>query len=127
MNDFVLQVLSLAERLDFPERLYWGTADRYAPVTFFINCNDLFYWACADAEKIQEGDVEAIEKAVSDVKRIYLQHYSESMSDIADTAFDLWAARKRKMRPQNPAYPSLPELRVLFDACGPERSAKEQG
>lgn len=73
----------------------------------YVNCNDLFYWACADQEDFELSDLDDFNKCLKD---------SRENGDI------LWVCRKRKMRPQKPYYKYFnEEEKVLFDACGPER------
>jgi len=84
------------------------------------NCNDLFYWGCADAEEITPEDLPSIEQAIKDCEAI-----KPSYSAYAGT---IWACRKRGMRPQYPCYPSYPKsLWPLLDAAGPERPQSEAG
>lgn len=109
---FVFDVLRLFSETDCYSDLYWR-CEKPNTVEFYVNVNDLFYWATADAEPITPEDVPAMRQAIVDVHAITGSDYG---------AFMLWAARKRKMRPQRPAYPSDERLRALFDACGPERT-----
>lgn len=72
-----------------------------------INCNDLFYWGCADAEPIEVEDIPLLEQATED---------SEYYGDL------LFCARKRKMRPQGAYYQQFNEEdAALFNAAGPKR------
>jgi hypothetical protein len=72
-----------------------------------VNCNDLFYWACADSEPIK---IEELQELIDCFKE------SIKHGDL------LWVCRKRKMRPQAPYYDYFSEEeKVLFDACGPKR------
>lgn len=76
-------------------------------INFWINCNDLFAWACADGEDFELSDLEDFKKAFKD---------SPDNGDI------LWCCRKRKMRPQGPCYKYFSkEEKKLFDAAGPKR------
>ena len=87
-----------------------------------INCNDLFYWACADMEVITPDNIERLASTCAELKAI-----DEIM---ACHAPELFAARERKMRPQRPCYKrwqKWPKLIELFNACGPERDPKEEG
>lgn len=144
---FVSQVLSLRD--DFLDayagiwdHVSWRTDDEYAPVTFWMNCNDLFWWATADDEEITRENVESISEAVRDVSSaLGTRNPSDRDWKPADwsAAFDAWkkvggyaadlfCARSRKMRPQRPCYKRYPEaLKPLFDACGPERDPKSEG
>lgn len=83
---------------------------RYAGEKPCINCNDFFYWACADAEDISEETLPLLHKAVDDCN-----------GDVSIGAL-LYCARQRKERPQGPYYSLLPkDLWSLFNECGPER------
>ena len=94
--------------------------DQDGEIVIAENCNDLFFWACADAEDITPADLPALEQAIKDCEAVK-PHYSAYAGTI-------WACRKRKMRPQNPCYSSYPkELWPLLDAAGPERDEKEAG
>lgn len=129
-TDFILRLLTLSARDDIS--LYWHineeseTEDR---LTCYINCNDLFAWATADAEEVTPENISVLEQAIKDVKEVGgLLCYAEA----------LFACRVRKMRPQKPAYPGMirskehktyilnPNIRQqdlklhkLFDDCGP--------
>jgi hypothetical protein len=97
------------------EEVWWRTDGQYAPVTMIINCNDLFYWACADAEPISLENIDDLEKTIQEIR------------DIDDTelsiALLLWVCRNRKMRPQAPYYKHIPtKFHHLFNEVGPERS-----
>jgi len=125
------------------EHIWWRTDGEYAPVTFFVNCNDLFYWACADGEKITAENFGQIKQAVDDVaaalgvcdprnraKRPVGSdgHLYDAWRTVGSHAADLFCARVRQMRPQRPCYNRYPDaLKPLFDACGPERDPKEEG
>ncbi len=114
MEEFILRVLR-ATAFEHCDDLWWRTDNEYAPVTFFVNCNDLFFWASADLEKVTKDNIADLEQAYID-------------ADLADPELGtvyaslLFCARMRKMRPQKPYYKSLPVLlHPLFNACGPER------
>ncbi len=94
------------------DELWWRTDSDYAPITLLVNCNDLFFWGCADSETLTPADLDDLEKAVADAKAAGDEHHGHLF----------WVARKRGMRPQGAYYKyfegSLPEL---FNACGSER------
>jgi hypothetical protein len=72
-----------------------------------VNCNDLFYWACADGERLELSGLPGFITTLAECS------YGEL----------LWCCRKRKMRPQKPYYKYFtPEEVVLFDAAGPPRT-----
>lgn len=134
---------------DLQNTLMWRTDGEYAPVTFFINCNDLFYWGCSDCEEITAQDMPNLDKCfedirtttnVNDPKKLKFPHgdtkenieawckYHDRWWNMSSLAPTLWCCRQRKMRPQIPYYELIPkELHDLFNACGPERTAEECG
>jgi hypothetical protein len=72
-------------------------------------CNDLFYWGCADAEKIE---------SIEDVN--LLDQCGELVSSF--NAIELFCCKKRGQRPQGALYKYIKEEhRHFFDECGPER------
>ncbi len=108
-----INVLALFALHDLQECLWWRCDGEYAPVTFFVNCNDLFFWACADAEQIELSDLPDIDRAILDAAAAVDCGHVYGLS--------LWPCRKRGMRPQNCCYTEHQALWPLFDACGPER------
>ena len=83
-------------------------------LNFYINCNDLFWWATADAEEVTPANIQTLRQAFADARAA--SKYGHIW------AGELFAARSRGMRPQNAAYPKDdPEMWPLFDAAGPER------
>ena len=104
---FYLRVMSLVAEHEAYDSLFWRTDGTYAPITLFIRCNDLFYWAMADLEEITPENVRELALALED-------------ADLDGPL--LFCARARKMRPQGPYYKHLDKKNWhLFDACGPER------
>lgn len=98
------------------DALWWRTDGEYAPITFFVNCNDLFVWGCADCEEITAADVPEFRSAINDINN------AEGGCAYAH-ADSLWTARKRGQRPQMAYYKHFsPAEAVLFDACGPEET-----
>jgi hypothetical protein len=78
-----------------------------------LNANDLFYWACADLEWMEPEDLELMRQCKADC-------IAACGNDAEAT--ELFACRKRKMRPQKPCYKHYPEsVWPLFDACGGEQ------
>lgn len=113
-SNFVMEVLGFIADEDLHDMLWWRTDGEYAPVTFWINCNDLFAWGFADAEDLTPESLPVLKQAVADCKEI------DSVCG-SITGCELFACRMRKMRPQGAAYPEERELWPLFDVCGPER------
>lgn len=117
MNDkeqhkYIVEVLRIFDEADLHDELSWRVEDGY--VTFFVICNDLFWWGTADAERITPEILPLLES---------------TLKESEDTEWWEWAslvfvARARNMRPQGAYYESLPpEARVIFDSCGPRRRA----
>lgn len=111
--DFVLRVLRLSSATECYESVWWRTDGEYAPVTFFANCNDLFFWACSDSERVTPENVHIFEQAIADIRATGSIHISY--------ADHLFCCRVRGERPQGASYPDDPLLWPLFDACGPEK------
>jgi len=114
---FVCRVLSIFDGFDrlSNDDVWWRTDDEYAPITLFVNCNDLFFWGCSDCEEITPDNIELLEQAVKDVK---------ALTGNNGDATAVFCCRARNMRPQNAWYSTnhFPaEIWPLFDAAGPER------
>lgn len=100
---FTDKVLKYAAEQDIYEDIYWDE-----DLNFYINCNDLFFWGCADSEDLTEADFDLLKQAYED---------SDTMAGTL-----LYCCRKRNMRPQGAYYKYIEEeYWHLFDACGPER------
>jgi len=111
-----LAIMAFIAQHDLHGDFWWRCDGEHAPVTFFVNCNDLFAWASADCERFDIGDIPALEKAIQDAGEIH--------------GIALWCCRKRGMRPQRPVYLQElkdPALSAMFDACGPERDPASEG
>jgi len=138
-RDFLYRVFRLGGFDRHPE-IWWRTDGEYAPVTIFVNCNDLFWWASADCERLTPENIGLWEQAYSDldallrdeprtpenqtdgpVRKAWLARGTRRISIMSCVDW-LFCARVRGMRPQGACYPSdAPEVWPLFDACGPER------
>ncbi len=112
-TDFVKRVLD-ATAFDHCDDIWWRTDTEYAPITFFVNCNDLFFWGSADCEELTPDNIELFEQSYRDA--------DEAMKHGNVYASLLFCARVRAERPQGAYYKYLHEdIYHLFDACGPER------
>lgn len=111
-TDFAVRVLDVFARADLHDSLWWRTDGAYAPVTFWVQCSDVFAWGVADAELLPPEALDDFEQALQDVVAV-----------VGANAYgpELYCARRRGKRPQGAAYPSDERLWPLFDACGPER------
>lgn len=120
-----------ATAFDDCDELWWRTDGEYAPITFFVNCSDMFYWACAESEEVTPENVDLLVQSFGDCKATDRHSYYGGT---------LFAARSRKMRPQGYAYPLSRELHEgsevdpkrlakakkiwkLFDSAGPPRQS----
>jgi hypothetical protein len=82
-------------------------------VKLIVNCNDVFYWACADYEEIKLEELKDLADCIT---------LTKSFGSM------LWVCKKRSMRPQISWYSEFSEdEKRLFDSCGPERDSKEEG
>lgn len=109
---FVLRVLRLIDPMDCDE-IQWRTDGEYAPVSFFVNCSDLFWWGTSDFEDVTPENIGELERAYADVRAI--------VNPVNNEPQELFACRMRHLRPQGAAYPKDERLWPLFDACGAER------
>jgi hypothetical protein len=106
--EIFLEVAKLVAKYDIQEGIFW-----HDDLTVFALCDDTFWWATSDCEKIgSKEDVKLFEESVIDCNRV---------SEAAFIGPQLYAARKRGSRPQGAAYPKHPALIALFDMCGPKR------
>lgn len=107
------RVLRAVAEADAHDTVWWRVDGKYAPITWFVNCPDLFAWGTADLEPITAETIEAFEMAYADVRVV--------TGGDPTYGSDLYACRQRHQRPQGAAYPTDRRLWPLFDACGPER------
>jgi len=115
--DIALRVMRVFNSFDGPscDEVWWRTDGQYGPVTMLVNCNDLFFWGCADCEEVTAENIDLLESTYAE-----LQALSDRAAE--DTA-SLFCARSRGARPQGACYKSFrPETVPLFNACGEERA-----
>lgn len=112
---FIIDVLKTISNADLIRSLLYGDYEDKGQINFAILCNDLFWWATADAESLTPDNLPILKQCIEEVEKLD-EHGRAFEADI------LFCCRIRKMRPQKPYYKSIPEkLHPLFDACGPER------
>lgn len=101
--EFIEKILILIAEYDCQEYIFWDEDLR-----FYVNCNDLFYWGCADTEAIKTDE---------------LGDFENSLKDADFCGPLLFVARKREMRPQGAAYNKMIPIvyHDLFNQCGPKR------
>lgn len=110
----LLKLLAIDD-LDATDAIFWRCDGEYAPISFFIRCNDVFHWGCADAEPVTLGTLPVLRQAFEDCKK------AEPVAGVV-LAPDLYCARVRKMRPQFAYFRNIGrEIKLLFEAAGPER------
>lgn len=119
-EEFLMRVFR-ATSFDFCDHLFWRTDGVYAPLTIFVNCNDLFWWGAASLQRLMPENIEVFERSIEDTR--------VAMNDQYPTDGPLlFCARVRGMRPQPACYKNLtPAMAALYDACGPARDPKECG
>lgn len=129
---FVMDVLRIASDFKYDSLKRWITwrcDGECAPVTFFVERNDLFYWGCADGEELTADNLRVLKQSGDD---LYAISQEVAGDDEVSAAVEraglmcavpaLFCARVRRMRPQGAYYSFVPERAwPLFDACGPER------
>jgi hypothetical protein len=103
----ILPIMQAIADADAHSSVWWRTDGEYAPVSFLVNCNDIFCWACADAEEL------TIEN---------LPVFVQACKDASEWGPELFCARVRGERPQGAVYKGMtPEQAAFFNACGPAR------
>jgi hypothetical protein len=110
----VLELFSLSHADAYGD-LFWRVDD--GEVKVFANVSDVFFWGGSDVEQITPQTLPELEGAYADLAAV------GGGSFLAE----LYAARRRKMRPQGAAYPGEadeagPAVAALYNACGPERA-----
>lgn len=114
IDGFELELLQTIFKYDTHDDLFWNCSGKYAPITFFINCSDVFWWATADLVEVDAARLPVLKQSYEDAGDIY--------------GGDLFAARIRGMRPQTPYLKRIPDekIKAMFVACGPERDPEDQ-
>lgn len=98
----------VAAAWDIDLDLYWHIDDETDEVRAAVLVNDTFFWGASDCENVEAEDVTLLKE----------------MYDIGGYKYvaDLYAARKRKMRPQNALINMAPpEIKKFLLEAGPER------
>ena len=108
-----ISILSVIAEHDLHSDIWWSCNGEYAPITIWVNVNDIFCWACADSEEITTDNLGQLEQAIKDCEAVY--EFGGCYASM------LFVSRIRKIRIQRAAYPKNKDLWPLFDACGPER------
>lgn len=116
-DELALKTVRLAIEYDFLDSLFGRVDD--GEIHFAANCNDLFWWATADAEEITKQNFDLLRQTCEDLKRLEKENEKVFATLYIESLF---AARVRKMRPQDACYQNWEKvLWPLFDSCGPER------
>lgn len=119
----ILRILKLNENGNVSA--WYRVNEAGTEVKVYIDCSDLFYWACSDADEIRPEDLLELEQCLAEMTALDAPYW----------AGELFCCRRRGMRPQGPWYGYMvyPEnvmirrafvpiaVEALFDACGPER------
>ncbi len=75
----------------YPDKKSGGTT-----TILFINCNDLFYWGCADAENLPYDEI----------PKLYKMHMANPNGSL------IWCCFKRNLQPQEPIVKRWKELGI---------------
>jgi len=103
-------IFAVFEKADDYEALMWRVDMKpdVPEIKLFAKCNDVFFWATADAEEITAADLPLLRSCLADLEKADAPYYLDW----------LFAARKRKLRPQKPCYKNMEtDVAALFDAC----------
>lgn len=112
IDGFELDLLKLLAKHDVRDDLFWNVSG--TSIKFFVNCSDVFWWATADLEEVTAENIGILKQAYEDAGDIY--------------GGDLFAARVRKLRPQQPYWSRIQDERIqaFFLAVGPERNPEHE-
>lgn len=131
--DFSIKVLGLFDGFDWlsNDDLLWRIGDEFNVVTFYVNCNDLFYWGCADVEDITPANIHLLGEAVKKLSDVGIVAANDKYKYL-EWATSLFACMSRGLRPQNCILRNMRKrgdeaLALLFESCGPERSEASCG
>lgn len=110
----VMEIFSLSHADAYGDVL-WRVDD--GELKLYANVSDVFHWGSSDVEEIPPESLDALETAYAELKAVGAEEFTA----------ELYAARRRCMRPQGASYPSRAhdswrKVHALYDACGPERS-----
>jgi hypothetical protein len=112
--EFLERVLA-ATAFDHCDALWWRGSDgtRDQPISLYINCNDIFAWACSDLERITPTNLPVLEASIQECEALGDYHWGPI----------LFCARVRGIRPQGAVLKDIdtPEVLALFDAVGEKR------
>lgn len=98
---------------EYCDDLFWREDDGILSV--MVNCSDVFFWGCADAEELTVDNIDLFEATFTECQERFGKYD-------ATYASELFVARHRGTRPQGAYYKYLdPEWAKLFNAAGPER------
>lgn len=118
----VQAVVKLCWELDVDIKC-WADYTANDEVKCLVDCNDLFFWGCADAEEIELCDLPLLQQAYDELHALSLTN--TNLSGITAYTDWLYCCKKRSMRPQGAIYDNRPkEMWPLFNACGPHRPAE---
>jgi hypothetical protein len=112
-ENFVQPLMLLFSDYDQADQLCWKFSREGTSLYFWVNCNDVFGYACADAEEIDPEDLPLLRECFTDALKAD-KTYGPLYAPL------LFACRKRRMRPMKGAYPKPESIKPLFDASGPE-------
>lgn len=115
----IIRLLKILAKHDGHEDVFWRE-DKEGELHFFVNINDVFYWATSDAEKILDEDLDDLEQAYNDSREA-------GKYRIGIYGSLLWVCRKLKMRPQGAYFYHISEEEwPLFLAAGPPRGKDKE-
>lgn len=104
-TEYVYRILHLLAKHEYTDLINWSSEGDN--IRFWVNCGDTFAYACADGEAITDDDLDALEKAIKDVR---------AADKFSFDGLEVFVARKRNQRPIGPVMDNKPEkVRALFE------------
>lgn len=110
----VMEIFSLSHADSYGD-LFWRVDD--GELRLYVNVSDVFAWGGSDVEEITRETLPELEQAYADLEAVGGESFTA----------ELYAARRRMMRPQGAAYPGEADeagraVATLYNSCGPERA-----
>ncbi len=130
---FIERLLKAVER-DYCDDLWWRTfsdgecGGHDTDLHFFVNCNDVFAWGCADCEEVTPENVRVLEESIRDCENAFdgtAKHHGGGTVEHLCYGPMLFCCRVRETRPQGAVMKDFknPKVLALFDAVGEKREA----
>ncbi len=115
---YLERMLRLAHQCEVREQLDWTLNLGGDEIIFVVECADLFLENEYETVPVLPEDVDAFERALTDVGAVTDGDYTFGPP--------LYACRLRRRRPHNMGYPTDSRVHFLFNSAGPDRTVEPE-